>query len=263
MASLIPRGRAILLTLASLLAWSGTATASPPPEPPCAPGEVAPIPDFGLPPNISTWTQGDLPADWRPEPCIGWASRGFTLLTALSARFTFAGSTDDLLARFGALASWRGIQYWSVSDHRWQTLINNSSALAKPDASRRRADFTARELKQGGDFYLLQRDNRSSNAVVFRMGIDRVDAQGFVLTIENLTAVKAFYLPVFAPGDLVATYSVRRLAPSQWGFYSLTGVRGGGLLGGRIQPASHINRAAAVFRHIAGLPTAQEPPAAP
>jgi uncharacterized protein DUF6675 len=257
------RWRAILLTLAGILAWSGTVVASPPPEPPCAPGEIAPVPDFGLPPNISTWTQGDLPAGWRPDSCIGWATRDFTLLIALSARFPFAGSADDLLTRFGALASWRGIQYWSVTDRRWQTLITDSSALAKTDASSRRADFTASELKEGGDFYFLQRDNRSSNAVVFRMRVGNVDAQGFILTIENVTAVRAFLLPVFAPGDLIATYVVRRIAPSLWGFYSLSGARGGGFLSGRLQPASHINRAAAVFRHIVGLPTDQEPPAAP
>jgi hypothetical protein len=45
-----------------------------------------------------------------------------------------------------------------------------------------------------------------------------------------------------------------------WGYYGLWGIRAGALTSGH--EASSVNRALAFYRHVAGIPTDQEPPAA-
>jgi len=64
------------------------------------------------------------------------------VLVALAGRFSYRGSVDGLLARFGAISALAGIQYWSVTEGGWRTLITHAAALDGPDATRPRADFT-------------------------------------------------------------------------------------------------------------------------
>ena len=47
-----------------------------------------------------------------------------------------------------------------------------------------------------------------------------------------------------------------------WGYYSLSGAREGAALLGS-HGSSYLNRAMAIYRHLAGLPGDQGPPAAP
>jgi hypothetical protein len=62
---------------------------------------------------------------------------------------------------------------------------------------------------------------------------------------------------------LQALHFLERLGPEEWGYYGLarTGAGASPLTGGR--EASYVNRAVALFRHLAGLPTDRGPPAAP
>jgi hypothetical protein len=64
------------------------------------------------------------------------------VLVALAGRFSYRGGVDGLLARFGAISALAGIQYWSVTEGGWRTLITHATALDGPDATRPRADFT-------------------------------------------------------------------------------------------------------------------------
>lgn len=82
------------------------------------------------------------------------------------------------------------------------------------------------------------------------------------IVVENLSAVRLWGLPLFGPGDLRSAYRLEQLAPGIWGYSSLGGVAKGASFLSNGHHASYINRAAAVFRHIAGVPTDQEPPAA-
>ena len=113
----------LALVLAALLAPIAIAAAPGGPVAPCGQAGSPSIPQFGDPPNARNWHPADLASSWVPAPCTAWAAQPFTVLTALAGRFVYAGSADDLLLRFGAFSAWRGIQYWSVTDGRWNTLV--------------------------------------------------------------------------------------------------------------------------------------------
>jgi hypothetical protein len=164
--------------------------------------------------------------------------------------------------RFGAISAWRGIRYWSITDHRWEILITDSAAVDASDRNRRRADFSVVELKAGQDLYFVQQDNRSSGEVTYRLRIEDAGPDRFAVTMENVTPVSLFLFTLFEPGDIEATYIAQRLSPTSWGYYSLSGVRENGLMPGS-KPGSNVNRAAAIYRHIAGVPGDQDPPLAP
>jgi hypothetical protein len=57
-------------------------------------------------------------------------------------------------------------------------------------------------------------------------------------------------------------YFLERREPGVWNFYSLTRTRMASSLLPTGSEASYINRAVAFFRHVAGIPTDQEPPGA-
>jgi hypothetical protein len=190
---------------------------------------------------------------------VAWASQRFTVLTALAGSFRFAGTADDLLLRFGALSAWRGIQYWSVTDGRWDTLIADATALEGSSPARRRSDFTLRELKSGANLYFLQRDNRSADAVIYRMRVEAIDTDRLIVSVENVSAVSVFIFTAFDAGDLKSTYVFERLSSAVWGYYSLSGAREGLALIGN-HDSSYLNRALAIYRHLAGIPGNQEPP---
>jgi hypothetical protein len=94
------------------------------------------------------------------------------------------------------------------------------------------------------------------------MRIEDAGPDRFAITMENVSTVSLFLFTLFEPGDLEATYIVQRLSPTSWGYYSLSGVRENGLLPGS-KAASNVNRAAAIYRHITGVPSDQDPPLAP
>jgi hypothetical protein len=154
------------------------------------------------------------------------------------------------------------VRYWSVSKKRWQDLVTEAHALEGPDGTHRRADFAADEMKPGRDLYFRQ-TNGGSGSVVYRMRVREVASDRLVLETENTTGVRLLVMPLFKPGDLRSVYFFERASPGVWSYYSLTGVhRGASPLAQGHEP-SYINRAIAIFRHAAGIPTDQEPPAAP
>jgi hypothetical protein len=244
-----------------ILIWPAAVHSQSGPIAPCGSDGPPPYPAFSDSPNARNWRAGDIATSWAPAACIGWASQGFTVLTALAGHFRFDGSVDDLLARFGAQSAWRGIRYWSVTDGRWETLITDAAALDSSNHQQRRTDFTLFELKSGADLYFLQKDNRSSDAVIYRMRVATVEPNRLVVTIENVSAVSLFIFTLFGPGDLESTYIFEKLAPTNWGYYSLSGVREGAAVIGNHE-ASYLNRAAAIYRHLVGIPGDQEPPLA-
>lgn len=226
------------------------------PQPPCG---VAPQPSYaaaGASPTMMSWhTQG-----WTPPSCAGWTSPRSTLLVALAGSFRHAGGAEALLTAFGRVSGLRGIRYWSVSDAGWRTLITDAVALDGPETRWHRADFTPAEMARGGDLYFAQQDSRSSGEVVYRMRVLEIRPDRVVVTVENATAVRLFLVPLFARGDLQSTFYLERLAPGVWGYYGLWGIHTGTLTAGH--DTSSVNRALALYRHIAGIPTDQEPPAA-
>jgi hypothetical protein len=244
---------------AALLLASAGSAAQDGPRPPCAAAPSPAYAEAGGRPAVRVWTGGD----WLPPPCTGWNAAPFRALVATAGRFRHAGDAEELLARLGAVSTLIDVRYWSVAEGRWANLITEASALHGPDAVARRPDFTAEELARGEDRYFLQDDNRSTGAVVYRLRVRELSRDGLVAATENVTPLRYLLLPLAGPGDLQSVHFFQRLLPDEWGYYGLarTGTDASGLLEGRT--ASYVNRAVALFRHLAGIPTDLEPPVAP
>lgn len=245
------------------------------PEPPCS--GAPPFPAYGAidaAPNVGAWS-GDDPgrkSNWLPPPCTGWTSDDSNVLVALAARFHYDGGVDGLLARFGAISELTDVSYWSVSKTRWQDLVEEAYAVTgvagdNDDGGKPRGDFSAAELRAGREVYFYQDDTGPARGAVYGMRLLEAAPARLVVALENVSAVKMLFVTVFPPRALQSVYFIDLLSPDEgiWGYYSLT--RGtaaelGELLAAH-PAASALNRAAAVYRHIAGIPTDQEPPVAP
>ena len=245
------------LAIALVLALIGGATAADKsPVPPC--GGAGPYPDYAAvdsPPAVGVWS-GEGLAAWKPPACLGWSAKSEGVLVALAGSFHFNGSTDDLLKRFGAISALKGLQYWSVTDGGWRTLINSASALVSPDTGHSRPDFTLAEMKSGHELYFAQQDNRTSEEVVYRMKVSDLTADGFTIAVENVTPVRSFMLTLFDPGDLQSVHFVKREAQGVFRYYGLA-FAGESLASSLALPeASYVNRALALYGHLSGTKVA-------
>jgi hypothetical protein len=252
--------RGLVFVGTSLLLHNAGAAAADGPRPPC--GE-APQPAYAAPggsPNVQTWSGGDLGPNWRPPHCVSWTSPGFGVLVALASSFADRGTAQDLLARFGRISRLTAIRYWSVTDQAWDPLVTSATALRGADSGQRRPDFAPAEMTEGSTLFFAQSDNRSSGDVVYRLLIRELRPDRLVIATENVTPVHKLFLTMFAPGELQSTYFLERRSPGVWTYYSLsrTSPDANPLAGGHA--ASYLNRAVALFRYVAGIPTDQEPP---
>lgn len=233
---------------------------------PRAPCGGAPLPAYAEPgtaPNVRAWgSSSKLAREWVAPPCIGWATPGFDVLVAVSGSFKYDGDTDALLARIGAVSSMKGMRYWSTTDKAWRPLVTDAFALSGPDPALKRPDFAAAQFTKGQSLYFAQSDNRSTGKTVYRQRVLAAEREHLCIESENTTAVKMMMLTLFGPGDVQSVIFLDRRAPGVWNFYSLSRTRAGSSMLPGSHEASYINRAVAYYRHIAGLPTDQEPPAA-
>jgi hypothetical protein len=175
--------------------------------------------------------------------------------------FRFDGGMGGLLARVGAVSLLRTVQYWSTTDKKWRPLANNASALTGPDVKSRREDFAISELKKGADLYYWQDDTRSGEAV-YRLRVYENTPERAVISSENLTPIRRFFVTLFQPGALQSVIFIQHLSPDIFGVYILsrTGEGTSALAEGHAE--SYVNRAVALYRQLAGIKTDQEPPAA-
>jgi hypothetical protein len=249
---------------AVLVLPSGRSVARDDPRPPCGSAPSPAYADQGDTPAVRVWSGDDtVGTGWTPPACTGWRPLPSRALVAVAGRFRHRGTAEDLLARLGAVSALSTVRYWSVSDGRWLDLVTDASALAGPDPASRRPDFRAAEMVSGADLYFAQDDNRSTGAVVYRLRVREAAPDRLVAETENVTPVRYLVVPLAGPGDLRALHVLERLSPEEWGYYGLarTGAGASRLAAGR--EASQVNRAVALFRHLAGLPTDRGPPAAP
>jgi len=234
-----------------------------PPVPPCA--GALPDPTYGPiggPPNIRTWSDGriaDLPS---LGACLGWTEGDFRTLVATAGTFRAPGGSSEILSGFGSVSSLLLVRYWSTTDHGWLPLVTAATAMTSADHGQARADFTAKELASGRDVFMSQRDNRSASDVVYRMRVRESTDQRIVIETENVTPVRWWAVTLFPPGALRSVYFLDERSRDIWSYYALTKVAGGSwLVAGHEK--SYINRVVALYRHLVGIPTDQEPPAAP
>jgi hypothetical protein len=231
------------------------------PQPPCGTEPVPPYPAVAESPMVKFWSRADLGEDWKPPACTGWSGAGFATLVTTAARFRYDEGFAGLLRRSGAISGMVGMRYWSTTHKSWQTLIEVSYAVTDAQGKHGRGDFTLDELAQGQVLYFQQADNLSGKAV-FRLHIAEANADRLVFDIQNVTLMRYLFVPLFRPGDMQSVYFLDREADGVWRYYGMarTGKSASSLTTGH--EASWVNRSVAFYRHLAGIPTDQEPPAA-
>jgi hypothetical protein len=74
--------------------------------------------------------------------------------------------------------------------------------------------------------------------------------------------MRYLFITAFHPGEMQSIYFLDRESENVWRYYSV--VRTGKNANGRVtrNESSAVNRAVAFYRHLVGIPTGQEPPAA-
>ena len=231
--------------------WAAVAhAAADGPRVPCN-GE-SPVPAYAAPgqaPNAQTWRKIEFP----PSPCLPWSGR-FKLIVALGGTVSGAGDANALLARFGAISSMRGMEYFSVTENARRVLLKDAWAVTAADARERRADFRPEEMKPGADLYFVEVDNRSSEPVTYRMRVLAANDQSLTIETENTEAISAMGLKLIPPGALRAVYFLRRQDARTWSLYGISGTSdaASGLVS--LGEASYVNRAKALYEYFSGKP---------
>ena len=233
------------------------------PRPPCETHLVMPTSAaVGEVPSIQIWKDKILPPSFSSPACPDWLPAQSHILVAVAATFRATGGSAGLLSRFGDIPSLLLVRYWSTTDQAWRPVFTAATALTNQPGGRPRGAFTSSELTSGAYLYLSQREGRTGNDVVYRMRLLKLGPGRFVVETENVTRVRWLAFTLFEPGALRSLYSVEQRSPDTWSYYALTSVTGSKWL-----PLGHeksyINRAVALYRHFAGIPTDLEPPAAP
>lgn len=247
--------------LAAILFCQARGYAQSGPQPPCGTEPAPPYPGLHAPATVNSWSKSDFGSDWRPPACTGWSAVGFSSLVTIVSRFRYASENKGLLRRIGAISELAGTRYWSTTHKQWQTLIADGYALADAQSGQRREDFRPDELRKGGILYFEQVDNLSGKAI-YRMHITESTSDRLVFDVENVSTMRHLLVPLLHPGELQSIYFLDRESESVWRYYSImrVGKNASRLLVGN--ESSVINRAVAFYRHLVGIPTAQEPPAA-
>jgi hypothetical protein len=231
------------------------------PQPPCT---TPAIPAYSSPaPALAIWHGSELDqGKWRPPSCTGWPPNSASkLVVAVAGSFRFNGFTAQLVERAGAISTLRSVRYWSTTDKTWRPLANDASALTAPDRANRRADFAASELVKNATLYYWEDDSRSGE-IVYRLNILENTSDRAVIAIENITPVRKFFVTLFKPGALQSTIFIQRLSAGLYGIYILSRTDEGMSVFADGHDQSFVNRAVALYRHLAGIRTDQEPPAA-
>lgn len=155
----------------------------------------------------------------------------------------------------------RGIRYWSATEALWRILVIDAAALSGPDARSRRADFAPSELLKGSEHHFWEDDSRSGE-IVYRMKVLDRTPSALAIATENLTPVRMLLVTLFEPGALQSVEYIAQVSPGVWGVYLLTRTGDGTSMLAGGHEASYVNRAVALYRHLAGIPTDREPAAA-
>ena len=226
---------------------------------PCNGGQPA-YAAAGPQPDIRVYYGDELGPKWAPASCAGWEPVNVAILVVTAGSFHHAGTAADIAGRFGTISQYHDIRYWSHTREVWRPLMPESYALSGPDPKLRRADFTAQEMVAGAPLHFYQ---TASGKFAYRLQVREHDADHLVVSMENITGVQMLFLPVFRPGDARLVYFVEREQGDLWNYYALIALSGPFAPFMRSGESSFINRAAAIFRYAAGLPTDAEPPIAP
>ena len=253
-------GVVTLILLATFLCGEITNRDDSGPVPPCGSAPDPPYPDVDQAPTVEAWDRSTLGREWTPPACTGWTTPGFTTLVVTVAVFRHSSEVEGLLRRIAAVSELTGMRYWSTTHKRWQTLIVDAHALPGPAGGRHAKDFSLDELAEGRSPFYQMEDNLSGKAI-YRMHIQSASPDRLEFETENISTMRFLLWPIYRAGEVQSIYNFERESQDVWRYYSITrtGRSASSLTAGN--DASTINRAVAFYRHLAGIPTDQEPPA--
>jgi hypothetical protein len=242
---------------------SAVAMASDRPTPPaCLSSGVSPVfPPLNAAPLAQATRAPGGPASPAGASCFEKSDSAATWITVASIVHS-SNNLDAFIERFGSVSTLLAVRYWSTTEQKWRPLVLSASAVASSNATTPRADYSLAELVTGEDRYYSVTDSRSGRAVTYRLRLWPSQPTGLVVEIVNVDAIKQWGITLYAPGGLQTLYFLRKQSPGAWAYYSITRILPNSFLA-EGHDKSFINRAVAVYRHIAGLPTDAEPPSAP
>jgi hypothetical protein len=116
-------------------------------------------------------------------------------------------------------------------------------------------------MTKDADLYYSENDSRSGEAV-YRLRVYESTPERAIIASENVTPIRRYLITLFQPGALQSVIFIQRLSPGIFGVYILNRTGAGTSVFADSHAASYVNRAVAVYRHLAGIKTDQEPPAA-
>lgn len=224
----------------------------------CLPPAWPSPPPLGLPPAASMGMARDFPTEWKVPLCVAWDSQFFPEVAAVHGSID-ALDVNSLLERIGAVSSFTHMPYWSVTDHRLETLITNSFAALLEQPTKPRPDYAFRELQVDQELYFSEQDNRLPDPVIYRIRIIERDEHHFVIDISNVTAAKKFFLTLLSPGDMRMIIFVSATKDGGWTCYALSGVHASKLASIVENPKSQLNRLLAFYGFISGADIATLP----
>lgn len=235
--------------LAGILAMAGAASAAPLPTPPCGTGPIPAYAAVGASPTVVTGPGSGLPTALKTQSCVYWDPRAMSLVVMLAGSFADRAGAKDVLARFGAVSRRAGMAWWSDPDKKIKPMIAAAAAVTDSGAETHRSDFSVAELADGAPHYFVQEEDASTGEVIYALRARELTAGRLVLTIENVSPIKNYFIRLFDPGDLRTTYYLDRLHPGIWGYYSLSGVQESPTAGSQAETVA--TQAIAMFRLIA------------
>lgn len=240
----------LLLLVAPHAAPAQGPALQPPLQPPCGGPSQPAAAASDRPPATAVWSEQALrKAGWKPPACLGWSSENTRLAVALAGDFRFDGTVDDLLARFSAFSAYKSIRYWSTSKQGWRNLVSDAGP-----------DLKASALVPGSSFDYFE--NGRAGRTVYRLRIlERTPARAVVAS-ENVTPIRTALVTAFDPGALQSVTFLDRRGSGVWSYYQIVRAGQGASSLALGSEASYVNRAAALYRYVAGIPTDQEPPIA-
>ena len=248
-----PRGNkacwaSVLAAGMAVLAAAGVQSAtSMGPAPPCGQDPVPPYAEVGDAPVAVQWPEGELPLYWVPPACLSWEDADREPVIALAGRFSEPGGMAAIMERLAPVSSLTEVRF--PAGEKQSPLATEIRPLSRPERAAGRADFQPDDMMPGTDQYLwLRRDTGSAPSILSRRVLLREADR--IVVIEEAVAEGGMAAPEAKLGS--GWKSWLRIAAEAgeedtWAYYFIA-------RGGAAGDGEAIDRAAALFRHIAGMP---------
>jgi hypothetical protein len=251
----------IVLAMAAAISNAVAMASDRPAQPGCMSGGVLPVyAPLDAPPVAQVTrvpTGGTLPAG---ASCFEKTDSAATWITVASIVRT-SNSQSRFIERLGAISTLSTVQYWSTTEQKWRPMVTSASAITAANSRLPRRDYSLAELITGEDRYYSVTDSRSGRPVTYRLRILQNQPTELLAETANVDAIRQWGITLYAPAGLHTLYFLKKQSADVWAYYSITRVLSNTFLA-EGHDKSFINRAIALYRHIVGLPTNAEPPAA-